>query len=482
MSKTKIFFRADGNAKIGIGHVVRSLALADMLKEEFDCHFIIQNPLPKLKEQISEICNSIIELNPVIDYEKEAATIANTILKGNEIVVLDGYNFKTNYQKILKEKGCKIFCIDDIYSCHFVADVIINHAGGLTPAHYSAEEYTRFFLGLSYALLRKPFRDAAQKKVENLDSTNDVFICMGGADPNNDTINVLRKCEAITNIGTCFLVIGAAYQYEKELQAFIAQSFLKIEILSNLDADQMARYMEKCRIAITPPSTVSYEYLSTRGLLYLKVIADNQKNINRYFLEEGLAFDFDQDFDVLLEPSSEKKMALEKQQLIFDGNQQKRFLSLFKYYTLNYREANTQDCRLYFDWANDPASRKQSFNSDPIPFENHQKWFENRLKSPTSKLYIITKEEDSIGQVRFDIKNEEATISYSLDKKFRGNGFGSLILKKGVEVLKQELKERIIIIGFVKSNNIASAKAFEKLNFKKEKAKEFEDSFKYTLV
>ena len=36
----KILFRADGNEEIGYGHVIRSLALADMLKENFECIFV----------------------------------------------------------------------------------------------------------------------------------------------------------------------------------------------------------------------------------------------------------------------------------------------------------------------------------------------------------------------------------------------------------------------------------------------------------
>ena len=41
--KQRVYFRADGHAKMGLGHVIRSLALAEMLKEDFDCYFIIRS-------------------------------------------------------------------------------------------------------------------------------------------------------------------------------------------------------------------------------------------------------------------------------------------------------------------------------------------------------------------------------------------------------------------------------------------------------
>ena len=36
----KIYLRADASAAIGYGHFIRTLALADMLKDDFDCTFL----------------------------------------------------------------------------------------------------------------------------------------------------------------------------------------------------------------------------------------------------------------------------------------------------------------------------------------------------------------------------------------------------------------------------------------------------------
>jgi UDP-2,4-diacetamido-2,4,6-trideoxy-beta-L-altropyranose hydrolase len=42
--KSRIVLRADGNSRIGLGRVIRSLALAQMLDEVFECVFAIQEP------------------------------------------------------------------------------------------------------------------------------------------------------------------------------------------------------------------------------------------------------------------------------------------------------------------------------------------------------------------------------------------------------------------------------------------------------
>ena len=60
--KTQIYFRADGHSKMGLGHVVRSLALADCLKDQFDCRFIIRNPSDSIRTLIEKSCSEIYEL------------------------------------------------------------------------------------------------------------------------------------------------------------------------------------------------------------------------------------------------------------------------------------------------------------------------------------------------------------------------------------------------------------------------------------
>lgn len=484
MKKNKIYFRADGHAKVGLGHVIRSLALAEMLKEDFECHFIIQNPLLTIRKQILAVCKSITELPITTNYEAEAKYIVETFLaKKKAIVVLDGYCFRTNYQKIIKAKVKALICIDDIYAYHFVADAVINHAGGITPQHYSAEPYTMFYLGLSYALLRKPFRDIAQQRSYPERQDNNIFICLGGADPTNEVLNVLRICEQTSNLEKCYVVLGSAYLHQKALENYLAKVSLDVTLLSNLNAIDMVHYMKKCSMAITSPSTISYEYLSVGGLLYLKVIADNQVNINRYFLEEKLALPVKK-LPVYNQLSlSLKTTILQQQEELFDGQQQKRFLSLFRYYTLDYREANQEDCLLYFEWANDKAARLQSFNTNPISLAQHQKWFAQKIANPQTKLYLITQNDIPIGQIRFDTNDQqEAVISYSLAKVYRRRGLGALLLKKGVRVFQANRQSQCTIIGFVKKTNTASIKAFRQLGFTEEEADTFPDSYKYTLI
>jgi len=472
--KPNIFFRADGNTVIGLGHVIRSLALAEMMREEYECHFIIRNPLPSLKTQILEVCQSIIELPETENHDYEAQMIADAYLTGYEIVVLDGYHFQTEYQGIFKMKGCKVVCIDDIHACHFAADAIINHAGGVTPADYSAERYTQYFFGLQYALLRKPFRDAA-KQTNYEKRENSIFICFGGADPDNDTLKALHKCESVGKNFKYYVALGAGYKFRNEILDYVKQSKLQIEVLFDLNAEKIVHYMGRCKMAITSPSTVAYEYLGVGGILLLKMIADNQRNLMSYLINQGFALDFESSLC-----SENFKVSHENYRKI-QGGQEKIFLVLFKSLMMNIRRANQSDFMQYYEWVNDPITRSQSYNSNNILIEDHKKWFFDKLFSKYHFLYIISFNDENVGQVRFDINDETAIINYSLASACRGKRMAEPLLKKGIQEFRQETGGKYILVGFVKKENTPSCKVFLSLDFQEEITDKYPNSLRYTL-
>ena len=62
MDKRTIIFRADGSPIIGMGHFIRTLALAEMLHKDFNCIYATINPTEYQKKEIEKVCNGRIEL------------------------------------------------------------------------------------------------------------------------------------------------------------------------------------------------------------------------------------------------------------------------------------------------------------------------------------------------------------------------------------------------------------------------------------
>ncbi|MCB9283035.1 MAG: UDP-2,4-diacetamido-2,4,6-trideoxy-beta-L-altropyranose hydrolase [Lewinellaceae bacterium] len=474
----KVIFRADGNSTIGLGHVIRSLALAEMLSSEFECHFVIRNPLPSLREQIQSVCQTIRELPEADDDIAEAHFWANEVLSGEEIVVLDGYHFQTEYQEIIKGRGNKLVCIDDIPSYHFIADAIINHAGGLNPADYSAEHYTRFYLGPEYALLRAPFRKAAQHQTYSNKKDKYLLICLGGADPGNNTVEILQKCEQITHIKKCLVVVGAAYRHIDALKQFAKKSSLDLEITQGLSGEDFRNLMMRSNMAITAPSTIAYEYLCVGGTLFLIKTADNQEQLFKFLTEEGLAFPFD-DFQRISE--EEEINAKKKQATIFDGQQELRFKKVFWGLDFRIRSAIHEDCQFYYELANNPETRAASYNMEPIPLEDHVQWFEQKLSDSNSFLFVGEYRGGPIGQIRFDLKERELIIGYAVMPNARGKGFGKLLLSEGITQTQQKVNNQTSIVGYVKKDNLASQRSFQSLGFTQEETLDHPNSYKFIL-
>ena len=455
--KPKVYLRADGNTEIGLGHIIRSLALANMLREDFDCIFATRFLTPYIKKTTESSCVEVIKLPE----DDEHFNSFLTLLSGDEIVVLDNYFYSTEYQKSVKDKGCKLIYIDDIHDKYFVADIVINHAGGLARESYSNAPYTAIYIGTEYALLRPDF--LACKKSHG----DSIFISMGGADKNNETLSILELLNGKKTDKTCYVIVGDAYLHQKQLNEFCDNTKLDVRILKNLTAEDLSEIMLKCQYAICPPSTISYEYLSLRGgELYVKVIADNQIDIYDFYIKYNLAFDLS---ELFINDDVRIKNSLNAQKKYFDRQSGKRCISLFKQLEkekfLSFRKATNEDLNLYFKWVNDPDNRINALSPGIVSFEDHCAWFTKKIAAHDTYLWLLEHNNIPIGQIRFEYENNYYIISYYIDAKYRGEGFGLSIVKLGIEKLLQERKN-VAFKAIVKKTNIVSCKIFERLNFR----------------
>lgn len=125
------------------------------------------------------------------------------------------------------------------------------------------------------------------------------------------------------------------------------------------------------------------------------------------------------------------------------------------------RKADKGDIDLLFKWANDPVVRSNSFNTDPISYDNHVRWFKKIMGDPTVLQFILMEDDIPVGQIRLSIDGEEAEIGYSIGADFRGKGYGHKILEYIVNEVKNHYPKIKRLIAKVKHENLASSKLFE---------------------
>ncbi|MDR0605736.1 MAG: UDP-2,4-diacetamido-2,4,6-trideoxy-beta-L-altropyranose hydrolase [Bacteroidales bacterium] len=276
----KIIFRADAGQNIGYGHFIRSLALADMLKNDFDVAFATVNPTEYQITEMAKVCRSIN-----LDRETHLADFLS-LLKGNEIVVLDNYFFTTNYQRAIKDKGCILVCVDPLHDKHFVADLIIVQ-GNVSQSLYSTESYTRFCIGYDWLLLRQPFIEAFEKNIHRKYSSlfHKVTVGFGGTDMYNLTEKTLQVLLNQKCIQTIDIIAGDASQ---KINHFISSK--EIHFHRNISASQIAQLFSSCDLAILPTSTICLEALVCRTKIAAGFYVDNQAEFYQYALKTNLIY------------------------------------------------------------------------------------------------------------------------------------------------------------------------------------------------
>jgi RimJ/RimL family protein N-acetyltransferase len=264
-------------------------------------------------------------------------------------------------------------------------------------------------------------------------------------------------------------VLGDAFLHQPVLEKFIKTSELKINVHKNLSAQEMAGLMSDCHYAILQPSTISYEYLSVKsGELYLKITADNQKDIYAFYIENGIAFDIS---ELFAKDKSRVKESEKLQKQYFDGKSGERMSSIFKRLQneqqLQFRKAHLADLDLYFCWVNDADARQNAITVKQISYDEHCEWFTKKITSNNAHLWVLEHDKIPVGQIRFDIDRslKEATISYFIAQEYRGKGIGLSVVKMGLELFFRTEKSISSVNAVVKSSNEYSRKIFERFNF-----------------
>lgn len=284
----KIFIRADGGNKIGLGHIMRMIVLATELKKNNEVIFLCRTSykeFDKFEAGINKIKENGFELIKISENNVIKDIIKLQREYKADLLITDSYEVDEKYFDVLKPYFKITGYVDDINIHKMNVDFIINQNINAEELNYytNVNDYTKLLLGTRYCMLRKEFRDLCTQK-EIRQEVNDILVTLGGMDKDYNTLkilNAIKKCNKNIHV-----VIGNAFN--KELIEEIYKICLKYPQIKAYENANMSKLMIDCDIAISGCGSTLYELCSMSVPTIGIIIADNQKNIAKKMQQDML--------------------------------------------------------------------------------------------------------------------------------------------------------------------------------------------------
>ena len=297
-----IYFRADANENIGLGHVMRCLALADGFRAlGKECLFILASDT-KNDAIITQRGYSFVRLtNGYLEMAKEAEELQKILSDPEAIFIVDSYFVPDGYEECVKRiiagRG-RYICFDDEMNKAFAADGLINYNLYADAKRYeqiySAHNLPlpKLYLGGDYIPLRTDIEDLPDElriKARE-DGRLNVLLSCGGADPEKVTVRFLRFLKEEGNFPGAekfvFHIPVGAVNAAKEQIYDLAENMPCVKLYGHISP--FRAFIRQMDLAVSAAGSTLYELCMEGIPTVTYVLADNQKELAGEFERLGL--------------------------------------------------------------------------------------------------------------------------------------------------------------------------------------------------
>ena len=479
-----LLIRADASVSIGTGHIMRMIALGQAWQAQGgEVHFLCAEITPALEQRLASEGFHLLRIDATLGSQEDLSEtmhlIAETLRadRQNARVVLDGYHFGSDYQLGIKTAGFTLLVVDDYGHADFYhADWVLNQNISAREELYAKRSpATKLLLGPKFAILRKEFLAYKGWQREIAPVAKKILLTLGGSDPDNVTLQVIQ---ALIDLDLHVkVVIGGSNPHLREIENFIQSqndSTALIEVVVN--ATNMPELMAWADVAVAAAGSTCWE-LAFMGLPNLVfILADNQVEIAEGLSARQVATSigrpspdalvcFREKLGQLAVSHAERHRISQVSRELVDGSGAKRVVAGMVADSLLLRRVEPGDFKVLWEWANDPLVRQSSFEVDSIPWEEHLEWCNRKIADASCYFYLVGFQSgEPVGQVRFDIENQQAIVSIGLASCQRGRGLGLAVLLKATARFFENSNSKKIH-AFIKPRNHASMRLIEAAGF-----------------
>ncbi len=450
-------FRFDAGPRIGGGHAMRALALADALAANGWACTLATNA--DAGDTVPALAWSGHELIAV------ATRDAVPMTQEFDLLVVDHYGLDAAFERACRPRARQILAIDDLADRPHDADIVVDPTPGQTAGRYEAHlaPGARCLAGPGYAPLRPQFQRARGHDRRPAARIERVLVSAGAGDPTGLAGRALAGVRQVLPDARVDIVGRAPAEPSDDA---------RVRRLSGVD--DMAALYRAADVCIGAVGVSALERACV-GLPTLAVItADNQELVAEGLARAGAIRLLGRD-DALgpgdiaaalpaLGPQDLSAMADAGRALCDGRGVQRLQLAIAGVDTatpLRLRLAEPDDGDRMLEWQRDPRTRRYARNPQaPTPAE-HAGWLSGVLADPDRMLLMVCEATRPVGVLRFDaVRGGAREISIYLDPGLQGRGHGRAAL-----ALARRLFPAIAIEAEVLPDNAASRRAFAAAGF-----------------
>lgn len=267
----KIVFRTDGGKKIGLGHIMRCIALAkEFRSREYEILFIV-NKDDTVKSLLLHHSFRYIE---IIENEYETSELSLILKTENaKVIILDTFRANQEYTAQLREciPHSFIVLLDNLREGKGACNLLIN---GSVYAKDFYNEYLNdksYLLGAKYSILREEYRTNNRKNIK--DNVEKILITMGGTDVNHLTPKIIKLLNHVSAYEIQVLV-GKGFDNRKEIE-LASNNDSRVKLI--VDETNIKPYIEDSDFVISAGGTTIYELAATGTPSIIFLQAENQR-------------------------------------------------------------------------------------------------------------------------------------------------------------------------------------------------------------
>lgn len=304
----RVAIRADASHRIGSGHIIRCVTLAERLRlrgaaisfvcRELPGHYCgwLENRgfavtrLPARADFVPHDRSGdeyAAMLGESMKGEIEQSCVALAALGKVDWLVVDHYGLDSSWYGAMRPHVGRIMAIDDLANRSLDVELLLDQNFQTSPHRY----LTRVpgsciqLLGPAFALLRPDFRTARERLKPRDGAVRRILVFLGGSDPENQTARVLDACkEALTPDVEVHVVVGQATPNRADLERRCS-SMPRAQL--HVQAPNMAELMSQADLMLGAAGSTTWERccLGLPGVLVS--IAANQRDIGRSIADRG---------------------------------------------------------------------------------------------------------------------------------------------------------------------------------------------------